>query len=209
MRPRERTSSGFKDIGRDERHESSPGEPAIEKGLLTINGQPLAARASAFLRARTACIFISANQQLGAYDQYGVVVPDDPAFGADAGPLAGIASVLPRVNTEWLAVVPVDVVSLPDDLIDRLAQQATAASGLAAYARGARDQPLCAIIHRSLAADLRDYLLNGERKVLNWLQRIPAAVAAFDADPMHFYNINTPEDLCRAQHWLASGGGSS
>src|SRR3546814_18963902 len=96
-----------------------------------------------------------------------------------------------RSPTPWLAVMPVDVLNLPVNMVARLAGAADAAGALIAYASTAdpdldvdsaaagpgaaglkgRAHPLCMVLHASLADSLRNYLLAGARQVQLWQTR--------------------------------------
>ena len=55
----------------------------------------------------------------------------------------------------------------------------------------------------ALREDLRASLEDGVRKVVLWTDRHGAATALFPAEPFDpFFNINTPEDLTRAETLL-------
>src|SRR3546814_5252048 len=105
----------------------------VDKGLLDLNGVPLVAHARRYLAPQVSSILISANRHLENYADYGCAVSDDPKLGDDVGPLAGVASALAFVPTPWLAVMPVDVLNLPVNMVARLAGAADAAGALIAY----------------------------------------------------------------------------
>lgn len=181
------------------------GVPPIEKGLVLFRGEPLVAHARRFLAGQVSQVMISANRRVEAYAPYGDVIADAPEVGLEAGPLAGIYSALARIATPWLVVMPVDVLNPPPDLIPRLAHALAGQDGSsAAYATTTRSHPLCMMVHRELAPSLRDYLLAGDRKVMLWLDSVGAAPTPFDQSGQAFANINTLDDLQRAE--LASAG---
>jgi molybdopterin-guanine dinucleotide biosynthesis protein A len=191
--------------GRAQRMRASVGgtpaspEP-LEKGLLQLGSETLAARARTFLAPRVSRVLISANRQAETYALYGEVVPDAPEYGEDAGPLAGIASALVLNATPWMAVIPVDVPVLPNDLVERLGQSALDQGASLAYAADSQGavHPLCMLVHRDLYEDLRGYLQDGGRKVRLWHERHQGRPVIFHGDAALFLNINTAEDLERA-----------
>ncbi len=176
------------------------GGPAVDKGLLMLDGAPLVQWAAQYLAPWTGTLYISANRHLDAYGRHGLCVPDDAEFGGDAGPLAGVASVMARSMRPWLLVSPVDVPRLPDDLPARLAEAVGGKAPLAYACAGGKAHPLCMLVRRDLERDLRSYLREGGRKVLDWHRRHGAMPVDFGDDPGLFRNINTPED------WHAAGG---
>ena len=192
--------------GASKRHvaQAPSGDTGIDKGLLMLGGEPLVARARRFLLPHVGTPYISANRYLAIYSQYGTVVPDDPDLGQDWGPLAGILAGLSHISTDWMVVVPVDVPFLPPDLIPRLASGVATGACLMAYADHEGAQPLCMILHKSLAPSLRQYLLDGGRAVQRWQKTHEAASIKFQGSDYDFFNINTPGDLCLAQQFLNS-----
>jgi molybdopterin-guanine dinucleotide biosynthesis protein A len=182
------------------------GGPAIDKGLLPLDGVPLVAQAVAALHDQVAMLFISANQNHEQYARYGIVIPDHPRFGSHAGPLAGIASVCEHVVTPWVVVLPVDTVALPHDLVSRLARHALAHEPGLAYAKcGSHEHVLCAIMRTNLGESVQRYLESGGRRVRDWMIRQHARAVEFSGSPTGFMNINTPEDLCNV-HFVSPGG---
>jgi len=178
-------------------------EQAVDKGLLILEGAPLVQWVGEHMKTRVDMIYISANRHLDAYRRYGCCVSDDPEFGEDAGPLAGVASVMAQARQPWLFVLPVDVPRVPPDLFSRLLEAVSGGAPLA-YACAGRDaHPLCMMVRSDRYGDLRAYLLAGGRKVLDWHRRHNAVPVDFGDDASLFHNINTPDD------WQAAGGGGS
>ncbi len=176
------------------------GQWSLEKGLMEWHGAPLVAHAAAYLQRCAGHVFISANRGIEHYANYAEVITDDVALGQEAGPLAGVASVLARTVTPWLLTIPVDVPRLPPDLAQRLLDAAQEADSLVAYAFSERPHPLCMVVHQSVLPDLRAYLTAGGRKVLGWQVRHKPACVSFQADKGWFLNLNTPDDWRRARH---------
>lgn len=175
------------------------GEPWADKGLALLKGRPLASYVHEYLAPRVSQVWVSANRNAEAYAAYGNVVADDPVYGADAGPLAGVASALAGVQTPWMLVLPADTPCVPAHLADRLADTATRhAVPLVSARTPSQSFPLCMLVHRSLAASLHAYLLGGDRKVRLWQQQVGAHEVCFDAHEHEFLNINTPESLAQA-----------
>lgn len=175
----------------------------IDKGLLEVGGEPLVARAYRYLDARVGQVWVNANRRLDNYARYGHVIVDDPALGLNLGPLAGVASALAQIETPWLVVVPVDVMFLPDDLIDRLAQAVLGMHAAIAYARADGPHPLCMLLRRDLYSGLCDFLRSGGRKVQQWQAINQAVAVAFRGDTHAFFNINTRDQLNVAEQLVA------
>lgn len=192
--------SGLVLAGGRSRRMQSQGGANVDKGLLVLEGVPMVQHAAQTLRPWVSQVFISANSQLDLYSRYGLCVFDDPEFGGDAGPLAGVASVMAVSSRPWLLVLPVDVLHVPENMAARLVEAVDQGAPLAYACAGGRAHPLCMLLRQSLLADLRAYLLGGGRKVLDWHERHDAVAVNFGDDAKLFSNINTPAD------WRAAGG---
>ena len=172
-----------------------------DKGLQLHDGRTLASHALARLAPQVGNVAISANRHLAEYGVMGAPVwpdtlPDYP------GPLGGFLTGLEHVATPWLATVPCDSPSFPDDLVARLAEALDADGNALAIAAtpqaidGSRLHPVFCLMRRDLADDLRGYLERGQRKVAKWAQMQPCSIVVFD-DAGAFANANTIADLAQ------------
>jgi molybdopterin-guanine dinucleotide biosynthesis protein A len=135
-------------------------------------------------------------------------VPDsEPGLG----PLAGIAALLARAATPWLLVVPVDLPLFPPRCGEALAAAAGEADGVVLAWRG-RVEPFPALIARGLAGPIDALLQRGLRRADSWHAHVRCRIVPFetvfpDSDGGNaFFNVNTPDDLARAEALLASEG---
>lgn len=185
-----------------------------DKGLVLLNGVPLARHALQRLRPQVDALMISANRHLDAYRALGVPVVSDnpPQFD---GPLAGVLAGLEACATPWLACVPCDAPAFPLDLVARLHQAALSQRCDAAMAASLRDgakshqaspelslEPSFCLLRASLAPTLRAALASGERRFQGWLKSVGAAQVVFSTDAAAlspFANLNTPEELGQAE----------
>lgn len=122
------------------------------------------------------------------------------------GPLAGIHASLNWMtannpNATWLASFAADTPFFPEDLVERLLQQAQSSNCeivVASY-KGSL-QPLFALWHISLLCELTEYLQNGGNpKMQEWIRsrkHIAVEIEHSNWDP--FFNINTPADYTAA-----------
>ncbi len=167
-----------------------------DKGLIDLNGRPLAAWTADALRPQVGRLWISANRNIERYAGLAERVIPDRLDGYQ-GPLAGIAATLAAVDTPWLLTAPCDTPLLPADLATRLAAALAAdpSADLAVAADSERQHPLHALLPARLAASLDAYLAAGGRSVHGWLEAQAVALADFSAVPRAFSNANRPEDL--------------
>ncbi len=177
-----------------------------DKGLLDIDGKPLAALTLERLRAQTGQQLISANRNLARYRALGVPVLTDQRPGFP-GPLAGVERGLQAAETDLVLVTPCDAPLLPLDLASRLQSALNEAGATIAVANdGVRDQVLHALVKRDLLADLCAYLDAGEQAVHRWLLRQHLARADFSDQPAAFVNLNTPAQLAALRQQLGNDG---
>lgn len=173
----------------------------IDKGLMPFRGRPLAARIGAQLAAQAAVaeVVINANRNLDAYRQLGYPLIEDRLPGHQ-GPLAGMHAALLAAAQPWLLTAPCDGPFIAADYAAKMrAAAADAGAPLAVAHDGVRAQPVYALLHRDLAADLADFLRGDERKIDKWLARHACATADFSAAPAMFTNINTAAQLAELE----------
>ncbi len=177
-----------------------------DKGLLTVGDRPMLDHVIERLAPQVGKLALNANGDRTRFAKFGLPVLADPVAG-HAGPLAGVLAGL-----DWAAgreaanivTVAADTPFLPSDLVFRLLN-ASADQGrqiaLACTATGLH--PTFGLWPVTLRDDLRTALSEGVRKVVDWADRHGVARAEFpvgEFDP--FFNVNTPEDLARAQDYL-------
>jgi molybdenum cofactor guanylyltransferase len=166
-----------------------------DKGLTQVAGKPLIAHVLNRLKPQVNSIIISANRNIEQYGQWQCPVVVDTLRDFQ-GPLAGIAAALPEIKTDYLLVVPCDLPLLPLDLVDRLwVAMDDEEADMAIAHDGEQLQHLCALIRRSAAASVYEFLDEGERAVKEWANRMFPAVAWFADQAQAFRNINSEDDL--------------
>ncbi len=170
-----------------------------DKGLIQLSQRPLAAWVADRLSGHASEILINANRNLGNYAALGhTVVPD--CLPDNPGPLAGLLSAARTAQQEWLLCVPCDVPFLPLDLVMQLHDHATASQvGLVRAADETGTHFAVMLVHRGLIPDLEEFILGGGRQVQSWQARHESETIYFGDDPYAFMNINTPEDLRKAE----------
>ena len=170
----------------------------VDKGLVELAGQPMAAHALERLAPQVDELLINANQNLDTWAAFGY-----PVFGDDvggfAGPLAGLHAALVRARHPLVATAPCDSPFLPADLVARLAAALHAAGAELAVAK-TFDQahPVFCLCRRELAAHLGAFLAAGGRKIDRWYGSLKVVEVAFDDQEAAFRNINTRAELADA-----------
>jgi molybdopterin-guanine dinucleotide biosynthesis protein A len=176
----------------------------VVKAAVTVGGVRLVDRVLA--RVATCDPIVVAH---GPHDPADLRLPANVTGIADlatdyAGPLAGFAAAIAALpgDTRLLVCAAVDSPFLPDDYVERLLQGlGDAPAAIAAY--GGQPYPTSSIWRVDRIRDLPSRVLAGEApRSLKSLAAALAAVtiewpAASGGDP--FANVNTPEDLARAE----------
>ena len=176
-----------------------------DKAFLPLAGTDLVRQALARLAPQCGRVIINANRETARLAELGAPVISDSVTGY-AGPLAGILAGL-----DWLAdhapdaallTVPVDGPFFPDDLGAKLlAAVKSTGAAIACAQSGGRRHGVYGLFSAALRDDLRRALtVDGVRKVDSWLARHDVAVAEWPIQPIDpFFNVNTPDDLARAE----------
>ncbi|MBZ9935511.1 molybdenum cofactor guanylyltransferase MobA [Mesorhizobium sp. BR1-1-16] len=181
-----------------------------EKALVPLAGQPMLAHVIARLGPQVGPLALNANGDPARFASFGLpVVADDRP---DTGPLGGVEAGLdwaarlaspPRL----LVTVPVDGPLLPADLVTRLAEVAGEADRIVIAASGDRDHPVFALWPVALATMLADWRRTAKSQgVRGFLAAVGFSVATWPVaagGPDPFFNVNAPDDLIRAEAWLA------
>jgi molybdopterin-guanine dinucleotide biosynthesis protein A len=168
-----------------------------DKALLALQGETLLAHIIRRLRPQVDALALNSNAAPDTFAAYGLpVIPDRlPGF---PGPLAGIHAGLMQYPEDYLVTVAVDLPLLPADLVARL--RAGLETKSCAYASDAERHALVLLWHPGTAALVEDYLQRGGRSLKDFLAAHGQPVwFNRPQDRGLFCNINTPEDLARAE----------
>ncbi len=171
----------------------------VDKGLQPFKGLPMAAHVMMRLGPQVGDLMINANQNLAAYESFGVPVILDVHAGF-AGPLAGIHSGLTYAHTDFIVSAPCDVPLIPLDLVKRLsAAMAEQRSDIAVAKTGDQAHPVFCLLPTLLGEHLDNFLKAGGRKIDAWYATLNVAEVPFDDCPDRFINVNTLEELKRLE----------
>lgn len=182
-----------------------------DKGLLKLGQQSLLARVIDRLEPQVAGLALNANGDPARFERFGMPVLADSIDGF-AGPLSGVLAGLDWAadqGADTIVTAAADTPFFPGDLVPQLL---LASEGMAHPLvlsatpdpkRGQVRHPTFGLWPVDLRDDLRVALQSGLRKVVLWTDKHDGREALFPVttiDP--FFNVNTPEDLARAEAFL-------
>lgn len=189
-----------------------------DKALLSLGGRTLLDRVTERLAPQVGAVLLNANGDAARFAATGLPVRPDP-LPDFPGPLAGVLAGLDwaaEQGAEAVVSVAADTPFFPEDLVPRLLMASegqahplvlAATEGEAETRSRARSglirHPTFGLWPVALRDDLRAALRDGLRKVVLWTERHGGREVVFPSagfDP--FFNINTPEDLSRAEAML-------
>ena len=169
-----------------------------DKGLALYQGKTLIEHVINRIRPQVANIIINANRNQQIYKNLGYPVISDEMSNFQ-GPLAGIASAMKSVKTDYIMTLPCDGPLLPHDLMTKMLstfnQASPSANGIAVAHNGIRMQPVHALIPIKLRNSLEEFLLSDDRKVAHWYAKHDIVQVDFSDQKNAFFNINKKEQL--------------
>lgn len=169
-----------------------------DKASLRLAGRSLATHAVDRLEPQVERLAISANGDPARLSALGLpVLADDQPQGPLSGVLAGLDWAAPLGATS-LVTVAVDTPFFPGDLVPRLIL-ASDPSGIALARSGGDDHPTFALWPVGLRDDLRAFLSSGAKASVRAFADARGAGRADFPDDGAFLNLNTPDDLSRAE----------
>jgi molybdenum cofactor guanylyltransferase len=183
------------------------------KALAMVGGRTVAARVLEALQEVTAEVVLIANEPVVAAAWPECLADDAPGHG----PLGGILTALRRaseMDLDGVLCVACDMPFVSPALLRAILEEAAAhpASAVVPESNGRRSfEPLCAYYPIGALSPGREALVDGERAPHRLLERLPVRRLPRDrveliGDPgILFFNINTREDLERAER-IAAGG---
>lgn len=182
-----------------------------DKGLLPLGKGTLLSHVIDRLAPQVAGLALNANGDAARFEGIGLPVVQDSIEGF-AGPLAGVLAGLDwaaEQGAETIVTAAADTPFFPADLVPQLLLRSEGMSVPLVLAatpdekRGQVRHPTFGLWPVALRDDLRTALQEGLRKVVIWTEKHGGREAVFPVttvDP--FFNVNTPEDLARAEELL-------
>lgn len=181
-----------------------------DKALLPLGAGTLLSHVIDRLEPQVADVALNANGDASRFDGAIPVIAD--SIEGFAGPLAGVLAGLDwaaEQGGDHIVTAAGDTPFFPCDLVPRLLLAAeTGGTPIALAAtqdakRGAMRQPTFGLWPVSLRDALRAALNDGTRKVVAFTDAHGAALAVWPDTPFDpFFNVNTPDDLVRANTLL-------
>lgn len=169
-----------------------------DKGLVIYQGKPLIQHVIERIQSQVGDIVINANRNQETYETYGFSTISDEMSDFQ-GPLAGFATAMKIVKTDYILTLPCDGPSLPLDLVSRMLSKLNTFSDVSNCIAVAHDgewlQPVHALIPVALIDSLEDFLANGDRKIDLWYAKHDLVLVDFSDQPDAFFNINKKEQL--------------
>lgn len=180
-----------------------------DKGLLTLGGQTLLARVIDRLEPQVGSVALNANGDAARFADFDLPVLPDSIDGF-VGPLAGVLAGLDWAasqGADTIVTAAADTPFFPCDLVPQLLLRAEGMAHPLVLAatpdpkRGTARHPTFGLWPVALRDDLRAALTGGLRKVVLWTDQHDGREALFP-DEDAFFNVNTPQDLARAETML-------
>ncbi len=175
-----------------------------DKALLPLGAGTILSHVIDRLEPQVGSIALNANGDAARFARINLPVIADSIAGF-AGPLSGVLAGLDwaaQQGATHIVTAAADTPFFPCDLVPQLMLAAeNAGADLALAASPSGRQPTFGLWPVALREDLRLTLQDGMRKVVLWTERHGAGYAEF-ADDAAFFNVNTPDDLVKAQAML-------
>ena len=180
-----------------------------DKGLRALGGTTILDHVVERLSPQVSGLALNANGDPGRFELDLPIIAD--TIDGFAGPLAGVLAGLDwaaEQGADTIVTAAADTPFFPCDLVPRLqwaSEGMTHPLVLAATRDGERlvRHPTFGLWPVALRNDLRAALADGLRKVVLWTDQHDGRVTEFPVarfDP--FFNVNTPEDLQKAEGYL-------
>ena len=181
----------------------------VDKCLQRISGFSLLERALTRAGSQVDMLLLNVNGDPSRFPLYHLPVVADTLPGYP-GPLAGILAALEYLRDNepafhLLASFPSDTPWFPCDFVSCCVEAIDSEQTEMAVASSAgRRHPVFGVWPVSCAALMRQSLIDEERKIDRFTARFRLSVVDWQSEPVDpFFNINTPEDLARAEDLAA------
>lgn len=170
-----------------------------DKPCRTLLGERLIDRALRQARhwASSVAVAVRTASQVQPLDA--VIVTDEPDV---EGPLGGLVGALRWAEANgalFVLTIPSDMPFLPVDLLERLSD-AIGTGSCALASSGGHVHPVCALWRTAALSDVSRYVETGRRSLKGFAELVGCETVEWRAEPFDpFFNINTADDLARAE----------
>jgi len=167
-----------------------------DKGLICLNNQPMISYGLKAMAKVTDKTIISANRNLLIYRELNSVVLTD-CDNTFNGPLAGILVALKYFSDYPVVLVaPCDCPFIRPEQLQKLLETREKHGVEVAFAKtGLTVHPLFLALKTTLKDSLENFLLEGNRRVISWLNLHTMVKVDFTGQEASFFNVNLREDL--------------
>ncbi len=179
-----------------------------DKCLQKLCGQTLLSRVINRAKDQVGPMILNANGDPTRFSSYGIPVVPDVVSGF-AGPLAGVLTGLEWAaehvpDCEYVATFATDAPFFPSDLVEKLHNLIKFGAALVCATSNQHHHPVFGLWPVRERSALRDAMTEDHiRKVDVWTSRYKLGIVDFPIQPIDpFFNLNTPEDMARAEDFL-------
>ncbi len=181
-----------------------------DKGLVSLAGRPLIRHVIERVADLGDEVLITTNQP-AAYDFLGLPMASDPVPGA--GSLPGLHTALQAARAEIVVVLACDMPFVSRPLLEHMLTL-TSQADIVIPLRDAGYEPLHAVYLKKCLPAIESALAAGDKRMISFFpqMRVRAVgtdeLARIDPTGLSFFNVNTPEDLERAEQLYRSMHGT-
>jgi molybdopterin-guanine dinucleotide biosynthesis protein A len=172
-----------------------------DKALIDFNGRPIIAHVIETLRELADDVIVVSNRA-DEYARFAArIVPD---YDPPSGPLGGIAAGLSAAKNDLSIVVACDMPFLNQALLRYLIDRAEEVDAVVMQFEN-EYEPLHAVYRRTCLPFIQQHLAQGDRRVISFFDDVKLLTISeeewcrIDPTARSIANLNTPEDLQRAQ----------
>ena len=171
-----------------------------DKALATLAGEPLLVRVARMVKPFAASVTVVADRS-GRYSALGLRTIGDLSPGL--GPLGGLITALNDLREPWMLLLSCDLILVKASWIGHLLAHRRE-NALAVAFHHETWEPLCALYSRDTRTYAEKVLAAGRQSLKELLMAVAAIPVALPSDWPPIVQINTPDDLQRAEEWLKS-----
>lgn len=179
----------------------------FNKTRISLAGKTMLERVLAKIELEGNEIIIVSNEDLRFPDDKITIVPD---FYRDYGALAGLHAGLKAANNDQVLVVAIDMLFINIDLFNYMKKQMVPGIDVVIPCIGNSLEPFHALYRRSSCLPaIENAIQTQSKRIISFFPLVKvvkvdeSVIAAMDPDGLAFFNINTPEDLQRAEQIIA------